>query len=178
MFLITKTKWIASSDCINKLSNQLNCVLLENCKCIMDYTALKNRIKKHEGFRNTVYLDSLGKATIGYGHLLTEEDDFEEGIQYDKSLLENLFDKDFNRSAYNAEQLLEGIDVCDTAREVIVEMVFQLGIGGVSKFKKMFEALRNKDYNKAADEMLNSVWYRQTPSRCEELSNLMRKCQA
>ncbi len=178
MYLTAKTKWIAPNKCINSLSIELGCVLLNNCKCMMDYTSLKNRIKKHEGFRNTVYLDSLGKATIGYGHLLTEDDDFEEGIQYDKSLLENLFDKDFNNAAYNAIQLLEGIDVCDTAKEVIVEMVFQLGIGGVSKFKKMFEALKNKDYNKAADEMLNSAWYRQTPSRCEELSNLMRKCQA
>jgi GH24 family phage-related lysozyme (muramidase) len=142
----------------------------------MDYQAVKDRIKKHEGFRNTVYLDSLGKATIGYGHLLTEDDDFEEGIQYDKSLLEVLFDKDFNRSAYNAEQLLEGIDICDTAREIIVEMVFQLGIGGVSKFKKMFEALRKKDYNEAAEQMLDSQWRVQTPKRCEELSSLMRSC--
>lgn len=142
----------------------------------MDYQAVKDRIKKHEGFRNTVYSDSLGKATIGYGHLLTEDDDFEEGIQYDKSLLENLFDKDFNRSAYNAEQLLEGIDICDTAREIIVEMVFQLGIGGVSKFKKMFEALRKKDYNEAAEQMLDSQWRVQTPKRCEELSSLMRSC--
>jgi len=142
----------------------------------MDYKAVKDRIKKHEGFRNTVYLDSLGKATMGYGHLLTEDDDFEEGIQYDKSLLEVLFDKDFNRSAYNAEQLLEGIDICDTAREIIVEMVFQLGIGGVSKFKKMFEALRKKDYNEAAEQMLDSQWRVQTPKRCEELSSLMRSC--
>ncbi len=34
---------------------------------------LKSRIKKHEGFLAKVYLDSLGKATIGYGHLLTED---------------------------------------------------------------------------------------------------------
>jgi GH24 family phage-related lysozyme (muramidase) len=142
----------------------------------MDYQAVKDRIKKHEGFRNTIYSDSLGKATIGYGHLLTEDDDFEEGIQYDKSLLEVLFDKDFNRAAYNAEQLLEGIDICDTAREIIVEMVFQLGIGGVSKFKKMFEALRKKDYNEAAEQMLDSQWRVQTPKRCEELSSLMRSC--
>ena len=88
----------------------------------------------------------------------------------------NLFDKDFNRAAYNAEQLLESIDVCDTAREVIVEMVFQLGIGGVSKFKKMFEALRKKDYNEAANQMLDSQWRVQTPKRCQELSDLMRTC--
>jgi hypothetical protein len=40
----------------------------------------------------------------------------------------------------------------------------------------MFDALKNNEYSKAADEMLNSAWYRQTPSRCEELSNLMRSC--
>ena len=171
-----KTKWIASNNCINRLSNNINCVLLNSCKCQMDYQEVKNRIKKHEGFKSEVYYDSLGKATIGYGHLLTEDDDFIEGIQYDKSILDNLFDKDFNRAAYNAEQLLEGIDICDTAREVIVEMVFQLGIGGVSKFKKMFEALRNKNYNKAAEEMLDSQWRVQTPKRCEELASLMRSC--
>ena len=178
MSLITKRKWIASNRCINYLYNNIRCVLLNNCKCKMDYQAVKDRIKKHEGFRNTVYSDSLGKATIGYGHLLTEDDDFEEGIQYDKSLLENLFDKDFNNAAYNAEQLLEGYTVAPLAREVIIEMVFQLGIGGVSKFKKMFAALKEYDYLLASAEMLNSAWYRQTPSRCEELSNLMRKCQA
>ena len=42
----------------------------------------------------------------------------------------------------------------------------------------MFAALNEYDYTRAAEEMLNSAWYRQTPSRCEELSNLMRKCQA
>ena len=178
MYLTAKTKWIALNKCINSLSIDLGCVLLNNCKCMMDYTSLKNRIKKHEGFRNTVYLDSLGKATIGYGHLLTEDDDFEEGIQYDKSILEDLFEKDFNNAAYNAEQLLEGYTVAPLAREVIIEMVFQLGIGGVSKFKKMFAALKEYDYLLASAEMLNSAWYRQTPSRCEELSNLIRKCQA
>lgn len=176
MSLTTKIRWTALNKCVNFLYNPIGCVLLNNCKCIMDYQIVKNRIKKHEGFRDTVYLDSLGKATIGYGHLLTEDDDFEEGIQYDKSLLENLFDKDFNNAAINAEKLLDDIDVCDIAREVIVEMVFQLGIGGVSKFKKMFEALRKKDYNEAAEQMLDSQWRVQTPKRCEELSDLMRSC--
>ncbi len=57
-------------------------------------------------------------------------------------------------------------------------MIFQLGKVGVSKFKNMFACLANQDYIGAAEQMLNSAWYRQTPSRCEELSNLMRKCQA
>jgi len=142
------------------------------------YEQLKNRIKAHEGFVAKVYLDSLGKATIGYGHLLTEEDDFVEGVIYDKDILEELFDKDFNKAVQGAEELLEDYIVAPLAKEVIIEMVFQLGKTGVSKFKNMFAALKEYDYTRAAAEMLNSAWYRQTPSRCEELSNLMRKCQA
>ena len=142
------------------------------------YEQLKNRIKAHEGFIAKVYLDSLGKATIGYGHLLTEDDDFVEGVIYDKDILEELFDKDFNKAVQGAEELLEDYVVAPLAKEVIIEMVFQLGKTGVSKFKNMFAALKEYDYTRAAAEMLNSAWYRQTPSRCEELSNLMRKCQA
>jgi len=144
------------------------------------YEDLKNRIKRHEGFLDRVYMDILGKATIGYGHLLTEEDDFVEGVIYDKDILEALFEKDFNKAVQGAEELLKdilrGYDIALVAKEVIIEMVFQLGKTGVSKFKKMFEALKNNDYSRAAAEMLNSAWYRQTPSRCEELSNLMKSC--
>ncbi len=32
--------------------------------------SVKDRVKEHEGFRDTVYSDSLGFATIGYGHLV------------------------------------------------------------------------------------------------------------
>ena len=144
----------------------------------MNYEDVKNRIKKHEGFVAKVYLDSLGKATIGYGHLLTEEDDFVEGVIYDKDILEALFDKDFNKAKQGMEELVGTLDIVMAAKGIIIEMVFQLGKTGVSKFKNMFAALNEFDYTRAAEEMLNSAWYRQTPSRCEELSNLMRKCQA
>ena len=140
------------------------------------YEDLKSRIKKHEGFLSKVYLDILGKATIGYGHLLTEEDDFVEGVIYDKDILEALFEKDFNKAVQGAEELLKGYVVAPLAKDVIIEMVFQLGKTGVSKFKNMFAALKEYDYTRAAAEMLNSAWYRQTPSRCEELSELMKSC--
>ena len=142
------------------------------------YDDVKSRIKKHEGFSAKVYSDSLGKGTIGYGHLLTEEDDFVEGVIYDKDILESLFDKDFDKAKQGMEELVGTLDIAMAAKGIIIEMVFQLGKTGVSKFKNMFAALNEFDYTRAAEEMLNSAWYRQTPSRCEELSNLMRKCQA
>jgi len=48
---------------------------------------IKERIKQHEGFRDTVYSDSLGFATIGYGHLVLPSDNFVEGVTYDKETL-------------------------------------------------------------------------------------------
>jgi GH24 family phage-related lysozyme (muramidase) len=142
----------------------------------MSFETVKERIKKHEGYRNTVYLDSLGKATIGYGHLITKADNFIEGKEYSKEELDALFDKDFDTAYDQAMTLIGSFNICEDAVGVIIEMVFQLGIGGVGKFKMMLEALKESDYAKAADHMLASNWYKQTPKRCEELSKILRAC--
>ena len=62
----------------------------------MDLQNLMERIKKHEGFVNKIYKDSLGFATIGYGHLITPSDTFVEGKEYTKEELEYVFKDDFN----------------------------------------------------------------------------------
>jgi lysozyme len=141
-----------------------------------DYTDLMERIKKHEGFVPKIYKDSLGFATIGYGHLVLPEEQWEEGKEYSKEQLEHVFKTDFNNAVGQATGLMDGMNLDDKAREVIIEMVFQLGVGGVGKFKKMWEALRNKDYGEASFQMMDSRWAKQTPSRAESLSKVMRSC--
>ena len=136
---------------------------------------LKARIKKHEGFRDVMYKDSLGFATIGYGHLILPTDNYVDGKQYSKEDLDKVFDKDFQNALDNANKLMSGYDLVDQAKEVICEMVFQLGIGGVSKFKNMWKALEEGDYYTASQEMLDSRWARQTPKRAEDLSNIMKE---
>ena len=143
---------------------------------VKDYTDLMERIKKHEGFVPKIYKDSLGFATIGYGHLVLPEEQWEEGKEYSKEQLEHVFKTDFNNALAHANSLMDGMDLDDKAREVIIEMVFQLGVGGVGKFKKMWEALRNKDYGEASFQMLDSRWAKQTPNRAESLSKVMRSC--
>jgi lysozyme len=140
------------------------------------FEEVKERIKKHEGFVNKIYLDSLGKATIGYGHLITPNDNFEEGVEYSKELLDEVFNTDFLRAKRDADELLQEISIVEQAHGIIIEMVFQLGKTGVSKFKKMFTALSIQDYNEAANQMLDSQWRKQTPKRCEELAEQMRSC--
>ena len=138
---------------------------------------LKKRIRDHEGFIAKPYLDSLGKATIGYGHLITDEDEFENGKEYSKNELLKLFDKDFAKAEMGADQLVGHIpELHIEAKNIVTEMVFQLGTQGVRNFRKMISALEARDYQRASAEMLDSRWHAQTTNRCENLSKIMSQC--
>jgi len=143
---------------------------------MQDYQELKERIKEHEGYVSTVYKDSLGFATIGYGHLIVDGDPYEEGQEYSKVILDQQFDEDFDIALSGAEKILGTGDMNFKAKCVIIEMVFQLGMTGVSKFKNTLKAVKEEDWDTAADEMLDSVWAKQTPERANELSSTMRSC--
>ena len=140
------------------------------------FDKVKERIKKHEGFRDTIYKDSLGKMTIGWGHLITPQDKLMENTQYSKEFLNNLFEKDFDIACDQAMSLIGSYNICEDAIGVVIEMVFQLGVGNVNKFKNMLEALKESDYAHAAVHMLASNWHKQTPTRCEELAEILRTC--
>jgi lysozyme len=138
------------------------------------YEELKEEIKLHEGFVPRVYKDTLGKRTIGYGHLCVEPEQWDDNKEYTKEELENVFSKDFNEALKNAEHLIGERSINHVAKEVIIEMVFQLGIGGVGKFKNMWKALDGEDYGEASFQMLDSLWAKQTPARAGKLAGKMR----
>ena len=143
----------------------------------MSKELLKEEIKLHEGFRDMIYLDSLSKKTIGYGHLIVHEDKFVEGKAYPKEELETLFDKDFEKGWASMERFcsVNNLNVSEKAQEVLCEMIFQMGYSGVGKFKNMIKALQNNDTKTASIEMLDSRWAKQTPNRAKELSDHMAK---
>ena len=137
----------------------------------MPFEALKQRIKEHEGYRLTVYKCSEGFDTGGYGHKIIEGEEIptsEEGWS-------NLFEQDFQTACDGADNILGDCDIDIVAREVIIEMVYQMGEGGVSKFKGMLSALKQGNYTDASDEMIDSLWYRQTPNRASALALAMRE---
>ena len=142
----------------------------------MSKESLKEKIKIHEGFRDTIYLDSLNKKTIGYGHLIVHEDNFVEGKAYPKKELEALFDKDFETNWILMTKFCDVNNlrnISDTAKEVLCEMIYQMGFSGVGKFKNMIKALQNRDYKLASTEMLDSRWAKQIPNRAKALSEAM-----
>ena len=141
---------------------------------------LKARIRDHEGCVDHVYLDSLGKATVGIGHLVMphEKERYKEGVKLPADEIEDLFLIDLNRACAGAEQLISenykgDKRLAQAIEHVIVEMVFQLGKTGVSKFRKMWKALSDGNKKEAAAQMVDSRWHSQTPIRCKELASIV-----
>ena len=134
---------------------------------------VKEEIKEHEGFRDQVYLDHLGNRTVGYGHLCVE-DFWQDNKKYEKEFLNDIFEADFKRALTSAEELINLNPIKDNAKEVIIEMIFQLGKSGCAKFVKMWKALNKEDYGEASFQMVQSKWFNQTPGRADKLAKKMR----
>ena len=142
----------------------------------MNLEEVKEHIKEEEGYRDTMYRDHLGFATIGYGHLVLPRDKFKEGIKYSHKELEKVFEYDFQIAKQDMESLTKDLDIVDGAKEILIHMLFQLGMPKVMKFRLMFENLRKKDYVGASNEMLDSLWAKKhTPARAERLARKMRE---
>jgi lysozyme len=136
----------------------------------MDIIQTKLEVKKEEGFRMEVYKDTLGFETGGWGHKMMYDDI----TPKDKAGWEVFFEKDFDRAVTGSEDLLKLCpNIDETARHLVVEMCFQMGAFGVSKFKGMLKALQEEDYKLAAVEMLDSRWAKQTPNRANRMAQRM-----
>lgn len=134
-----------------------------------DYDALLiEQLKRHEGFRSAPYHDTEGHLTVGYGRALFKNPLTREEAAY-------LLSNDVQEAIQAAKRITPMWGSLSQERQlVLVNMVFQMGEAGVANFRKMFRALEAGDYDKAADEMLDSRWYIQTPNRAAELSEQMR----
>ena len=118
---------------------------------------LRDRVKSHEGCVLEPYDDSLGKLTVGIGHLVQahERKRFQLGVKITQEEADELFDIDLNRAAAGADELIiknigDHDDLPQVIQEVLVEMVFQLGKTGVKQFRNMWASLKEKDWPMAA----------------------------
>lgn len=136
---------------------------------------LESRIIRHEGFCSVPKIDVYPNFVVGFGHDISksEYDNYSNGITWDAA--ESLLQSDIFVVKSECAKVFPWILGLSTLRqEVIWEMAFQMGIEGVSAFKNMIAAIRDQDWNKASQSMLDSAWHSETPSRCSELANLMK----
>ena len=128
-----------------------------------DFKELIERIAVNEGFRSKVYKCSEGVDTIGHGFTWLSE---EESLHILKGRVSKLH-----------LSLSESIDWYDNlpgaVQGVVIEMCFQIGKSGMLKFKKMIANMKAEKWPEAAEEMKDSLWYRQTPQRCGRLADIV-----
>lgn len=134
---------------------------------------LIDMIRRHEGNVLHAYQDSEGYWTIGTGRLIdkrrsggiTEQESrilLEHDIQKVRNDLVNLFGKDLP------------VNITELRSNALCDMRFQLGYNGFREFQRMIRAVRDGDWNKAADEALSSLWAQQTPDRAQEIAEMLR----
>lgn len=138
----------------------------------IDTMNLKNILVFEEGYRNKPYLCSEGFVTIGLGTKLNNKtglnpEDFP--IVFTMEIAEAFLNKDVVRmeNSLNNSNMGDIFNTLDEDRRaIILSMSYQMGVSGVLKFPSMWKALKNKNWNEASKQALDSVWARvQTPAR-------------
>jgi lysozyme len=132
----------------------------------MSLANLRGMLIKHEGLELKPYQDTVGKWTIGVGHNLTDV-----GITRDEAMY--LLENDLTRCFKEARKLEWWAGMDPVRQEVIIMMIFNMGVPRLNGFKNMIEALKVRDYEKAAEEMLKSKWYDQVGKRATILALMM-----
>jgi len=144
----------------------------------MDLQRLREDLEDDEGIKYEIYLDHLGLPTFGIGHLV-REDDPEYGAEVDTPVSEervaDVFEQDIRITIEDCERLYDDFhDLPDEAKLIIANMCFNLGYPRLSKFKGMKRGVDARDWHMAADEMVDSRWYRQVTNRADRLVERMR----
>lgn len=139
--------------------------------------------KKHailrEGKRLDVYKDSLGKLTVGIGHLVTPKDNLKKGDVITEAECQAFFEKDTKAAERAALTQAKEMNVThDFFIAALISVNFQLGKAWKNKFKTTYPALVSGDYDTAIKNLRGSLWYKQTPVRVEDFIKAIEKLKA
>ena len=144
----------------------------------MNIDKLRKELERDEGVRYEVYLDHLGYPTFGIGHLITKYDP-ERGVSVGREIsnerVQEAFENDINMVLSDCKKLyIEFEYLPEEVQLIIANMMFNMGYTRLRKFKNMKRRVDERDWNAAADEMVDSKWYKQVTNRADRLVKRMR----
>mgnify|MGYP003668464984 FL=1 len=144
----------------------------------MNMEKLREELEADEGVKYEIYNDHLGHATFGIGHLILDSDPEQGssvGTPVSESRVAEAFQSDIVQVVSDCETLYPDFEsLPEDAQRIIANMMFNMGRPRLSKFKGMKRGVDSRDWNAAADEMVDSNWYRQVTNRAERLVTRMR----
>ena len=104
--------------------------------------------RDNEGYSESIYLDTKGVPTGGWGHAVTV------GSKLPKAIWEAIYQYDLENAKADYAKL--GLDLDPIRKEVMLDLLHNMGFGGVQEFKLMLAALKKKDWPEAARQLLDS----------------------
>ena len=141
----------------------------------MNIEALREQLKVDEGVKYEIYKDHLGYPTFGIGHLITEDDPEHgepDGKEISEDRVNEVFATDVAKFVSESKILFPDLDeLPDVAQQVIVNMAFNMGRPRLSKFKNFIAGVNDRDWTRAAEEMMDSRWATQVGDRAIRLRN-------
>ena len=141
----------------------------------MNIEALREQLKIDEGVKYEIYKDHLGYPTFGIGHLITENDPEHgepDGTEISEERVNEVFETDVAKFVSESKILFPDLDdLPDVAQQVIVNMAFNMGRPRLSKFKNFIAGVNDRDWTRAAEEMMDSRWATQVGDRAIRLRN-------
>ena len=144
----------------------------------MDIVKLRKQLEIDEGVVHEIYHDHLGYPTFGIGHLIRDDDPengSEVGTSGSNDRVIDAFNADLESVMFDCQRLYQNFkSLPEEAQQIIANMMFNLGHPRLSKFKGMKAGVDSEDWNRAADEMIDSRWYQQGGPRAERLVARMR----
>ena len=144
----------------------------------MNIEQLRKELEVDEGVKYEIYNDHLGYPTFGIGHLVRDNDPESGepvGTPVSKDRVIEAFNQDVETVLSDCNILYDDFgDLPEEAQLIIANMMFNLGRPRLSKFKGMKAGVDSRDWKKAADEMVDSAWYRQVPNRAGRLVTRMK----
>lgn len=145
---------------------------------MMHLDQLRMQLEYDEGCKYEIYLDHLGLPTFGIGHLVTASDPeygWEVGTPISEDRVVAAFEEDIQDTLNECRKLYDNwIDLPDEVQLILANLMFNIGRPRLSKFVKLNAYISDKDWQGAADEMIDSKWYRQVTNRAERLVQRMR----
>ncbi len=144
----------------------------------MDTYRLREELANDEGCKYEVYLDHLGYPTFGIGHLITDDDPecgTSVGTEVSSDRVQEAFDSDIESVLSDCERLYVQFEhLPEEVQLIIANMMFNMGYTRLSKFKGMKRGVDARNWEEAADEMVDSRWYKQVSRRADRLVVRMR----
>ena len=144
----------------------------------MNKDQLREELAEDEGCKFEIYLDHLGLPTFGIGALVKEHDpEYGQpvGTPVSEDRVRQRFNLDIAVTIEDCGRLYSDFDeLPEEAQLVIANMCFNLGYPRLSKFKGMKAGVDARDWDRAADEMVDSRWHDQVPNRAKRLVKRIR----